>query len=148
MRTDTQQLYLASEILFGFSGGGIAITVFLGIRFRIWRQIRTDREESAVMGRVYLGKKRRWKLFAKEKYRDVDDAEEGSPCREEENTADLVSDRGVEEKIVSQVFGSGGENVREALGTDAESETVALSADPGSESETAALSYCWKTEGR
>lgn len=163
MRTDTQQLYLASEILFGFSGAGIAITVFLGIRFRIWRQIRTDREESAVMGRVYLGKKRRWKLFAKEKYRDVDDAEEGSPCREEENTADLVSNSGVEEKILAEVFDCTGDNVTEviradaesetetvALGADSESETetVALSADPGSESETAALSYCWKTEGR
>ena len=137
MRAGTQQLYLISEILFGFSGAGIAFTVFLGIRFRIWQQIRTDREENAVMGQVNPVKKRRWKLFAKEKYQDIDDAEEASPCRDEENTADLVSDRGVEEKVVGQVFDSTGDNVTEALGADAESET-----------ETVALSYSWKTEGR
>ena len=163
MRAGTQQLYLISEILFGFSGAGIAFTVFLGIRFRIWQQIRTDREENAVMGQVHPGKERRRKLFAKEKYQDIDDAEEASPCREEENTADLVSDRGVEEKVVGQVFDSTGDNVTEALVADAESETetvalgadaesetetVALRVDPGSESETAALSYSWKMEGR
>ena len=150
MRAGTQQLYLISEILFGFSGAGIAFTVFLGIRFRIWQQIRTDREENAVMGQVHPGQERRRKLFAKEKYQDIDDAEEASPCREEENTADLVSDRGVEEKVVGQVFDSTGDNVTEALGADAESETetVALRVDPGSESETAALSYSWKMEGR
>ena len=163
MRAGTQQLYLISEILFVFSGAGIAFTVFLGIRFRIWRQIRTDREENAVMGQVYPGKERRRKLFAKEKYQDIDDAEEASPCREEKNTADLVSDRGVEEKVVGQVFDSTGDNVTEALGADAESETetvafgadaesetetVALRVDPGSESETAALSYSWEMEGR
>ena len=105
------------------------------------------------MEAVHPGKrkrKRRRKLFAKEKYQDIDDAEEASPCREEENTADLVSDRGVEEKVVGQVFDSTGDNVTEALGADAESETetVALRVDPGSESETAALSYSWKMEGR
>ena len=163
MRAGTQQLYLISEILFGFSGAGIAFTVFLGIRFRIWQQIRTDREENAVMGQVNPVKKRRWKLFAKEKYQDIDDAEEASPCRDEENTADLVSDRATEEIILAEVFDSTGDNVTEALGADAESETetvalgadaesetetVALRVDPGSESETVALSYSWKTEGR
>lgn len=128
---------MISEILFGFSGAGIAFTVFLGIRFRIWQQIRTDREENAVMGQVNPVKKRRWKLFAKEKYQDIDDAEEASPCRDEENTADLVSDRATEEKILAEVFDSTGDNVTEALGADAESE-----------SETVALSYSWKTEGR
>ncbi|MCI5759741.1 MAG: hypothetical protein MR218_06770 [Eubacterium sp.] len=137
MRAGTQQLYLISEILFGFSGAGIAFTVFLGIRFRIWQQIRTDREENAVMGQVNPVKERRWKLFAKEQYQDIDDAEEASPCRDEENTADLVSDRGTEEKILVEVFDSTGDNVTEALGIDAESET-----------ETVALSYSWKTEGR
>ncbi|MGO5159787.1 MULTISPECIES: hypothetical protein [unclassified Bilifractor] len=137
MRAGTQQLYMISEILFGFSGAGIAFTVFLGIRFRIWQQIRTDREENAVMGQVNPVKKRRWKLFAKEKYQDIDDAEEASPCRDEENTADLVSDRATEEKILAEVFDSTGDNVTEALGADAESE-----------SETVALSYSWKTEGR
>ena len=112
---------------------------------------------------MYPGKERRRKLFAKEKYQDIDDAEEASPCREEKNTADLVSDRGVEEKVVGQVFDSTGDNVTEALGADAESETetvafgadaesetetVALRVDPGSESETAALSYSWEMEGR
>lgn len=137
MRAGTQQLYLISEILFGFSGAGIAFTVFLGIRFRIWQQIRTDREENAVMGQVNPVKKRRWKLFAKEKYQDIDDAEEASPCGDEENTADLVSDRATEEKILAEVFDSTGDNVTEALRIDAESET-----------ETVALSYSWKTEGR
>ena len=115
------------------------------------------------MGQVNPVKKRRWKLFAKEKYQDIDDAEEASPCRDEENTADLVSDRGVEEKVVGQVFDSTGDNVTEALGADAESETetvalgadaesetetVALRVDAESETETVALSYSWKTEGR
>lgn len=153
VRAGAQQLYLISEILFGFSGAGIAFTVFLGIRFRIWQQIRTDREENAVMGQVNPGKGRRWKLFAKEKYQDIDDAEEASPCRDEEDTADLVSDRGTEEKILAEVFDCTGDNVTEVLRADAESETetVALRGDPGSESETAALVIVgrWKAgEGR
>ena len=138
MRASAQQLYLVSEILFGFSGTGIGITVFLGIRFHIWRQIRTDREESLVLGQMYPQKRRGWNLFAKEKHRDREEAEEQGLCGGgEEITADPMDE-------------SEGEKGTEAIGADTESEkeTAASGSDTLSEGETAALSDGPRMKGR
>ena len=145
MRTGAQQLYLVSEILFGLSGAGIGITVFLGIRFRIWRQIRTDREESQVIGRVYPKKRKGWNLFAKMERRDNEKAEECSPCgMGEEITADLVSGREEEKETEALGAGRGNGKVLAGLRSDkeCENETAALGADTWRENETMALELC------
>jgi len=145
VRTGAQQLYLVSEILFGLSGAGIGITVFLGIRFRIWRQIRTDREESQVIGRVYPKKRKGWNLFAKMKHRDNEEAEECSPCgKGEEITEDLASDREGEKE--TEALGAGRGNAKGMAGLrsdkECENETAALGADTWRENETMALELC------
>ncbi|MCC6094024.1 MAG: hypothetical protein LIV24_03220 [Eubacterium sp.] len=49
MTQSAHQFYQMADLLFVISGIGVGVAFFLGIRYRIWKMIRTDSEELRVV---------------------------------------------------------------------------------------------------